>query len=220
MEFAYCLSLACSNFGKYERRLGARASNAAAQVRDSQISWLRSGRFRLRHHAPKCHRQLRCHLAHVDTSNGCQDHTASPYATTSFVSAAPIAQGLEPALPSHVAPDAAASTGRWRHAGRSGRSRAPRLGPSHGGEIRPAGDEGFVACANMAHLGCPISGAQHRTFPDPHEHIHAGNLQAPVFSRQRQSSEMLSSVDTTPRRLAGSAGRAKCCPPWTRPHDV
>ena len=38
MEFACCLGLACSNFGKYEHRLSAKASGAAAQVRDSPPS--------------------------------------------------------------------------------------------------------------------------------------------------------------------------------------
>src|ERR1700738_16340 len=49
-------------------------------------------------------------LRRLDTSNGCQDHTASPSATTSFVCAPLIAHGLEPALPSRFALDAAAST--------------------------------------------------------------------------------------------------------------
>jgi hypothetical protein len=49
-------------------------------------------------------------LRRLDTSNGCQDHTASPSATTSFVCAPPIAHGPKPALPPRFAHDAAAST--------------------------------------------------------------------------------------------------------------
>jgi len=56
---------------------------------------------------PACLRQL-------DTSNGCQNHTTSPYAAASFVSALLIAHGSwlnpEPALPSRFTPNAAAST--------------------------------------------------------------------------------------------------------------
>src|SRR3981189_3678846 len=54
---------------------------------------------------PTCLRQL-------DTSNGCQDHTALPSATTSFV-CAPFDRSRvfrHPALRSRHAPDAAAST--------------------------------------------------------------------------------------------------------------
>ena len=56
---------------------------------------------------PACLRQL-------DTSNGCQNHTASPYAATSFVCALLIAHGSgsiqNPPCNSTCAPDAAAST--------------------------------------------------------------------------------------------------------------
>ncbi len=56
---------------------------------------------------PTCLRQL-------DTSNGCRNHTASPYAATSFVCVLLIAHGPrlnpKPALPSHFTPNAAAST--------------------------------------------------------------------------------------------------------------
>src|ERR1700716_1484842 len=51
-------------------------------------------------------------LHQLDTSNGCQDHTALPSATTSFV-CAPFDRSRvfrQPALRSHRAPDAAAST--------------------------------------------------------------------------------------------------------------
>src|SRR4030088_1072033 len=51
-------------------------------------------------------------LHQLDTSNGCQDHTALPSATTSFV-CAPLDHSRvfrQPALRLHRAPDAAAST--------------------------------------------------------------------------------------------------------------
>jgi hypothetical protein len=51
-------------------------------------------------------------LRQLDTSNGCQDHTALPSAATSFV-CAPLDRSRvfrQPALRSHRAPDAAAST--------------------------------------------------------------------------------------------------------------
>src|SRR5437016_8130945 len=50
-------------------------------------------------------------LRQLDTSNGCQDHTASPSAATSFVSSPLIAhRPYRPALRSRHAPNAAAST--------------------------------------------------------------------------------------------------------------
>ena len=68
-----------------------------------------------------CHRRRRIkrfrqtrsgpqNLRRLDTSNGCQDHTASPYATTSFVCAPFVRSRAKPALRSPCAPDAAAST--------------------------------------------------------------------------------------------------------------
>ena len=53
-------------------------------------------------------------LRRLGTSNGCQNHTPSPYAATSFVCVPLIAHGFwlnaKPALPSRVTPNAAAST--------------------------------------------------------------------------------------------------------------
>ena len=67
-----------------------------------------------------CHRrqQIKAHrtrmgrfrLRELDTSNGCQDHTALPSASASFVSRAWIAHGPKPALRSPCAPNATAST--------------------------------------------------------------------------------------------------------------
>src|SRR6202043_866406 len=53
--------------------------------------------FCLRPVGPTCLRQL-------DTSNGCQDHTTSPSAATSFVSVPSIAHGPKPALRSRHTP--------------------------------------------------------------------------------------------------------------------
>src|SRR5882672_9869502 len=53
-------------------------------------------------------------LRQLDTSNGCRNHTTSPYASASFVCAPFIAHGSwlnpKPALPSRFTPDAVAST--------------------------------------------------------------------------------------------------------------
>jgi hypothetical protein len=49
-------------------------------------------------------------LRQLDTSNGCQDHTALPYALASFVLRAVDRSRAEPALRTRCAPDAAAST--------------------------------------------------------------------------------------------------------------
>ena len=66
-----------------------------------------------------CHRHRRIwlvqarsgskNLRRFDTSNGCQDHTALPYAATSFVQRA-VDRSRKTALRSPCAPDAAAST--------------------------------------------------------------------------------------------------------------
>jgi hypothetical protein len=56
-------------------------------------------------------RSGRLHLRRLDTSNGCQDHTASPSATIAVRLRAPIAHGPKgPALQSRPRADAAAST--------------------------------------------------------------------------------------------------------------
>jgi hypothetical protein len=40
----------------------------------------------------------------------------------------------------------------------------------------------LVACANMAHLGCPISARNTEPFPEPQEHIRAGKFRSLKFS--------------------------------------
>jgi hypothetical protein len=62
------------------------------------------------------------HLRRFSISNGCQDHTASPSATASFVFAhRSIAHEVHLALRSHCAPDAAASTASRPNVGDDGR---------------------------------------------------------------------------------------------------